>query len=179
MTESPDWTSPDINVHRRIISVMAAIKGLSPEGQIAFGSSRYKYITEKQLTSAVREQMIRVGLVAVPVNIDETVIEKNNGYITRQTVTYRIFNAYNPSDCIDVVSTGQGFDSGDKGSGKASTNAYKYMLFRVFEIPQSEDPDDTPSEKFAQRTTTITSSRPPAAVIRRQQQEQGVKPNGS
>lgn len=175
----PIWTSPGVTVHQRILAVMAAVKGLTPEGKISYGGSGYKYISEKQLTSAVREQMIRFGLTALPVAIEETIHEKpTGGYITRQKAIYRITNAYNRDDFVDVVSTGQGADTNDKGSGKASTNAFKYMLFRVFEIPQSDDPDDVSSDAVANRARPATStvSHTPESVLRRRAEQQ--KPAG-
>ena len=169
-----DWTDPEVNLHVRILAVMRDIKGLTPEGQIRFGTTNYRYISEKQLTTAVREKLIEYGITILPVSIEETTENK----VTFQKVTYRLTNAFRPSEFMDVVSTGQGFDQGDKGSGKASTNAFKYLLFRVFEIPQSDDPDDTSSEQIARtmqpKTSTITHT--PESVLRRRAEQQ--KPAG-
>lgn len=169
----PDWTDPSINVQRRIAAVMSAVSGFTPDGEIAHGSTRYKYITERQVTSEIRKQMIKFGLVIYPASCEETLIDRpSGGYITRLRVQWTVANVYG-NDSITVESTGQGYDAVDKGSGKASTNAYKYMLFRLFMIPQlSDDPDDVASDAIAAKPavskSATTSVRIPAPVLRRQ-----------
>jgi hypothetical protein len=47
-----------------------------------------------------------------------------------------------------LESVGQGSDMQDKGSNKALTGAYKYLLLRTFAIPTGEDPDKTSSDEL-------------------------------
>jgi hypothetical protein len=48
---------------------------------------------------------------------------------------------------IDIQTTGEGADSGDKSSNKAMTGGYKYALRQVFCIETGDDPDKYPSEE--------------------------------
>ena len=68
--------------------------------------------------------------------------------LTTVDVTYRIVNTENPDEYVDVVSSGTGVDTQDKGVGKAMTYAYKYMLLRTFAIPTGEDPDKVSSAQL-------------------------------
>ena len=58
-----------------------------------------------------------------------------------------MINCEDPTDFIDLQSGGQGQDSSDKGSGKASSYAYKYLLWRTFAIPSNDDPDQVSSDE--------------------------------
>ena len=76
------------------------------------------------LTSTVREKLIEQGLVIFPV----AQAHRREGILSIVDVTYRIVNTENPDEHIDVVSSGSGADTQDKGVGKAITYAYKYMI---------------------------------------------------
>jgi hypothetical protein len=74
-------------------------------------------------------------------------------------------NAENPEEYIDIETTGQGQDSSDKGSGKASSYAYKYLLWRTFAVPSNDDPDQ------------ISSAEHDAAQIKKLEQLRGKVKN--
>ena len=61
--------------------------------------------------------------------------------------TYRLVNVENPDEQIDLMAGGQGHDNADKGSGKASSYAFKYLLWRTFAVPSNDDPDQFPPRK--------------------------------
>lgn len=126
-----------MNIYQKISAIMKAVSYLSKDDTVAFGNTKYKAVSEEKVTSAVREKLIEQGLVIFP--IAQT--HKREGTLTTVDVTYRIVNTENPDEFIDVVSSGTGADTQDKGVGKAMTYAYKYMLLRTFAIPTGEDPD--------------------------------------
>lgn len=47
--------------------------------------------------------------------------------------------------CVSGITIGEGFDSGDKASGKAQSNALKYFIMPTFMVP-TEDIDDTDND---------------------------------
>lgn len=138
-----------MNIYEKIVSVMKDIEYLSKDDTVAFGNTKYKAISEEKVTSTVRKSMIEYGLAAYPIKQDH----KREGTLSTVDVTYRIVNAENPEEYIDVVSSGTGSDTQDKGVGKAMTYAYKYMLLRTFAIPTGEDPDKISSKEQDDKQT--------------------------
>lgn len=133
-----------MNIYEKISAVMQDVQYLSKDGNIEYKATKYKAITEEKVTSTVRKSLIDHKLVIYPVRQEH----KKEGALSTVDVTYRIVNTENPDEFIEVVSSGTGADTQDKGVGKAMTYAYKYMLLRTFAIPTGEDPDKISSEKL-------------------------------
>jgi hypothetical protein len=119
---------------------------LQKDGRVAFGSTKYNYLSEAKTTTEMRKQLIKHKLVILPVEVNES----KDGSVTHGIYTYKLVNAENPEEFILLQSGGQGHDSADKGSGKASSYAYKYLLWRTFAIPSSDDPDQISSDEIAE-----------------------------
>lgn len=135
-----------MNIYQKINEVMKNIEYLTKDDQVAFGTTKYKAISEEKVTTAVREQLVKQGIVIIPVQQDSenkelTRTEKSVNMLTSVHTRYRIQNIDDVNDFIEVESNGTGVDTQDKGVGKAMTYAYKYMLLRTFAIPTGEDPD--------------------------------------
>ena len=132
-----------LNVYQRISKVMEKVQYLSKDGFIKtslYSEQGYKAISEEKVTSSIREALIDVGLVIMPIRMnhtrtDEVLKDKNGNEKVSRLVTvdatYRIQNIDNKEDYIEVVSSGTGVDTQDKAVGKAMTYAYKYMLLRT------------------------------------------------
>lgn len=134
------------NIYQKINEVMKNIEYLTKDDKVEFGTTKYKAISEEKVTTAVREQLVKQGIVIIPVkqeseNKELIRTEKSVNMITSVHVKYRIQNIDDINDFIEVESNGTGVDTQDKGVGKAMTYAYKYMLLRIFAIPTGEDPD--------------------------------------
>lgn len=139
-----------MNIYEKINNVMKNIEYLTKDDQVAFGNTKYKAISEEKVTTAVREQLVKQGIVIIPVeqqseNKELIRTEKSVNMLTSVHVKYRIQNIEDINDYIEVESNGTGVDTQDKGVGKAMTYAYKYMLLRIFAIPTGEDPDKVSS----------------------------------
>lgn len=135
-----------MNIYQKINEVMKNIEYLTKDDQVAFGTTKYKAISEEKVTTAVREQLVKQGIVIVTVeqqseNKELIRTDKSVNMLTSVHVKYRIQNIDDVNDYIEVESNGTGVDTQDKGVGKAMTYAYKYMLLRTFAIPTGEDPD--------------------------------------
>lgn len=135
-----------MNIYQKINEVMKNIEYLSKDDKVEFGNTKYKAISEEKVTTAVREQLIQQGIVIIPIKQESTNKElirtdKSVNMLTEVHTTYRIQNADDVNEFIEVESNGSGVDTQDKGVGKAMTYAYKYMLLRTFAIPTGEDPD--------------------------------------
>ena len=134
------------NIYQKINEVMKNIEYLAKDDQVAFGTTKYKAISEEKVTTAVREQLVKQGIVILPVQQESVVSEliRTDKSVNQRAdvhTRYRIQNIEDKEDYIEVESNGSGVDTQDKAVGKAMTYAYKYMLLRTFAIPTGEDPD--------------------------------------
>jgi len=133
-----------MNIYEKMLEVMKGVTYLSKDDKVEFKTTKYKAISEEKVTSTVRAKLIEQGLVIFPIAQSH----KRQDTLTTVDVTYRIVNTENPDEHVDVVSSGTGVDTQDKGVGKAMTYAYKYMLLRTFAIPTGEDPDKVSSAQL-------------------------------
>lgn len=136
-----------MNIYQRMAEVMKDIQYLAKDDNVEFKTTKYKAISEEKVTSTMRKALIDHGLVVFPVKQQRERI----GNITSVDVTYRLQNVDDPEDYIEVVSSGDGADTQDKGAGKAMTYAFKYMFLRTFAIPTGEDPDKISSAELDEK----------------------------
>jgi hypothetical protein len=133
-----------MNLYEKINAIMGEVKSLQKDGRIAFGTTKYNYLSEAKTTETLREQFVKYKVAILPISS----IETKDGSVTHGTYAYRMLNCEEPSEYIDLMACGQGHDSADKGSGKASSYAYKYLLWRTFAIPSNDDPDQVSSDEI-------------------------------
>ena len=136
-----------MNIYEKINTIMEAVESLQKDGRVAFGNTKYNYLSEAKTTAEMRKQLIKHKLVLLPVLAEET----KEGSVTKGMYTYRLLNAEKPEEYIDLMAGGQGHDSADKGSGKASSYAYKYLMWRTFAIPSNDDPDQVSSDEIIEQ----------------------------
>ena len=136
-----------MNIYQRMAEVMKDIQYLAKDDNVEFKTTKYKAISEEKVTSTMRKALIDHGLVVFPIKQQRERI----GNITSVDVTYRLQNVDDPEDYIEVVSSGDGADTQDKGAGKAMTYAFKYMFLRTFAIPTGEDPDKISSAELDEK----------------------------
>lgn len=147
-----------MNIYEKIHQVMTDIQYLQKDGFVETGNGKgYKAMTDEKVASTLRPALLKARLVILPVSMetartDEDITDKfgnvKKNRVTECSVTYRIFDIDNPSDYVDVVSSGTGVDTQDKGIGKAMTYARKYMLLNSFLIPTGNDTDDISSDMY-------------------------------
>lgn len=147
-----------MNIYEKIHQVMQDIQYLQKDGFVETGNGKgYKAMTDEKVASTLRPALLKARLVILPVSMetartDEDVTDKfgnvKKNRVTDCSVTYRIFDIDNPSDYVDVASSGTGVDTQDKGIGKAMTYARKYMLLNTFLIPTGNDTEDISSDVY-------------------------------
>ncbi len=136
-----------MNIYEKINTIMSEVKSLQKDGKVAYGNTKYNYLSEAKTTEIFREKLIKHKLVLLPIKVTD----EKDGQITKGHYIYRLINAEKPEEYIDLETTGQGHDSADKGSGKASSYAYKYLMWRTFAIPSNDDPDQVSSDEIKEQ----------------------------
>ncbi|KGL43082.1 hypothetical protein EP56_08440 [Listeriaceae bacterium FSL A5-0209] len=133
-------TEKKLSLYQKMSKVMESIEHLQKDDQVSFKTTNYKAISEEKVTKSVRKALIEQGLVIFPTEQEMT----REGTLTSVNTKYKIVDI-DSGDFEILASSGQGADTQDKGSGKAMTYAFKYLLLRTFAIPTGEDPDKTSS----------------------------------
>lgn len=138
--------SEKVGLYKKISQVMRDVEYLSKDDKVEFNNTRYKAISEEKVTSAVRESLVRNGLIILPFEQDH----KKEGNLSTVDVKYKIIDI-DTGEFEIIVSSGTGADTQDKGVGKAMTYAYKYLMLRTFAIPTGEDPDKISSAELDEK----------------------------
>lgn len=136
-----------MNIYEKINAIMESVESLQKDGRVAYGTTKYNYLSEAKTTAEMRKQLVAHKLVLLPIEVTET----KDGQVTHGIYTYKLVNAENPEEFIILQAGGQGHDSADKGSGKASSYAYKYLMWRAFAIPSNDDPDQVSSDEISEK----------------------------
>lgn len=129
----------------------------------------YKYRAIDDVLNASHAALVKHGITAIPVVIDQKREERqgrSGGTLLYSILTVR-YTFYAPDgSSVECVVIGEGMDSGDKASNKAMSAAYKYAIGQVFSIPfetvDSEKDNPEPAPKPTPRTTPATP--PPAST---------------
>ncbi len=158
----------------KIAEVMQNVDYLQKDGKVAYGSTRYSYLSEEKITSEMREAMLKAGLVIYPVRM-EIVNQQDISTKTGQArvinilVTYRVQDI-DSEEFIEVQALGEGMDAGDKAVYKAMTGAFKYAQRQAFMIPTGDDPDKVSSDELVGRNNRY-EQKPPEQVSRATQSQ--------
>ena len=133
-----------MNIYEKIAAIMQDVQYLAKDDHVKFGQTSYKALSEEKVTTIMRAELMKYKLVVFPVEQPSS----RSGNISHVDVKYRMVNVENPEEYIEIVSSGDGADTQDKGSGKAMTYAFKYMWLRTFALPTGEDPDKISSDEL-------------------------------
>ena len=131
-------------IHELIGKAIGMIGAIGKDNKNAQQGFEYRSID--QVYNALNPVMAELGIFFTPEIIDQRRderVNKNGTVLTYTLLTIR-YTAYAPDGSnVSMTVVGEGMDSGDKGSNKAMSIAYKYALFQLFCIPTEElrDPD--------------------------------------
>lgn len=145
-----------MNIYEKINAIMSEVQYLAKDDKVNFKSVSYRALSEEKVTSIMRAELVKYKLVVFPILQNAS----RQGDITHVDVVYRMVNSENPEESIEIASSGDGYDTQDKGSGKAMTYAFKYMWLRTFAIPTGEDPDKISSAELDARKKVDLSNAP-------------------
>lgn len=123
----------------------------------------YRYVSEKELIRVLRPAMLKHGLALRPTSVVQLSADswttKSGGvsHRLRITVTYKL-TALLKSGKVEeqeIMTVGEGADTGDKAAGKTMTSAYKYALRETFMIESTDDPDQWASQEVVSQASSI------------------------
>ena len=158
MTKEVEKTLYDgMNIFQRMSAITNELGFVQKGLEVGFGNFKYKAVSEVDVLEAIKPLEKKYGVFSYPVatEIEEQMqVTQNtkNGEVTnfylRIKRTYRFLCVDNPKDFVDIISYGDGVDSGDKATGKAQTYADKYALMKAYKISTGDDPDKEASKEY-------------------------------
>lgn len=155
-------TAEKMTVFEALSKVMADVQAVKKGDRNT--QQNYNFRGIDAVVNAVGPKLREYGVICVPIGVTSTYrdVQTTTGKPSREcTVTAR-YRFYGPAgDFIDTEVPGEAMDSGDKGTPKAMSVAYRTLLLQALCIPTDEaDPDHQSYERDAQ-----TASPPPASDI--------------
>lgn len=142
--------TPEMVKHERLSAAIGAVMGevgyVENTGENKF--HRYSYAKDSDLIRALRPSMLKHGVVGpLPVKTtqsrEEAAPTKRGArqWVTTVDVEYILLHR-DSGDRIELAMSGAGIDGEDKGTFKAMTGAYKYILREGFMIETGDDPEE-------------------------------------
>ncbi len=145
----------ELNLWEKMALITAEIGKVYKDLKIDMSSTKsYKAVSEGAVLNAVKEMEEKYRVYSYPMTrsvVDRDIVttsktyngetKESNQFFMRVEVRYFFVNIDNPEQSLQVMSYGDGLDSGDKASGKAMTYADKYALMKAYKIETGEDPD--------------------------------------
>jgi len=158
-----------MSVYKAIIGVQAALakEGIAKDKTCTQGAT-YKFRGIDDIYNALAPLLAANGLCILPRILARECVErvsKNGGALFYTTVEAEFdFVAAEDGSKHTVKTFGEAMDSGDKGTNKAMSAAYKYAAFQAFCIPTEgdNDADGTVHEVKPQKQPTRPAAPPNA-----------------
>ena len=172
-----------LNIYEKLSLIENEIGVVEKGLNVSMGKGSYKAVSERDVLDAIKpiEQKYRVYSYPYATEIiNNEVLEKTSNYGTttsqflRLKRVYRFVNIDNKDEYVDVISYGDGIDTGDKAPGKAMTYADKYALMKAYKLSTGDDPDKeaSPKEGYRRATTQPISDSQKETIKRLYEEEE-------
>lgn len=148
-----------MNIFEKLLSISSELKTVAKNLEVQISkTNKYKAVGELDVLNAVKPLETKYKVYSYPVArriVESGVLESTTyeGQVRKQLyerieTTYRFVNVEKPEEYVDIISFGDGIDTGDKSVGKAMTYADKYALMKAYKIMTGDDPDQEPSTEL-------------------------------
>lgn len=151
-----------MNIYEKLNEIINELGIIEKNLNVSTGKGgSYKAVSEKDVLDAIKPIEYKYKIYSYPLNrevIADEQLEKISTYNGKETktisqfmrikTTYRFINIEKPEEYIDIVSYGDGIDTGDKAPGKAMTYSDKYALMKCYKVSTGDDPDKDASDSY-------------------------------
>jgi len=157
------------NLASKMLKVIKAVEGkVEKTGWNNF--HKYKYITEADITEAIRPALLDNNLVIFTSLVSSTEMSpagKNNEQKVYQIIFEHTLVDADSGESITLQSAGTGADALDKSIYKSQAGAFKYFIMKNFFISgDSEDPENDSTTKPAAPATKAPAPKVAAPVTK-------------
>lgn len=134
-----------MSIYTKLFEVMKEIDYIQKDGKVAFGNTKYNYVSEAALKEKFHAAFLKHRVLFLPYQSE---LEERVGGLGRDgkealttvKLSYRFIDV-DTGESYEGQLHGVGIDSGDKGLYKAFTGALKYIFHTSFVIPTGDDPE--------------------------------------
>lgn len=147
-----------MNIFEKMSAISNDLSSVAKNLEVGIGAGKYKAVSEGDVLKAIKPLEVKYKVYSYPYNrsiVESGQLESVNGQgvvkkqlFLRIETTYRFVNMEDPKEYIDIVSYGDGIDTGDKATGKAMTYCDKYGLLKAYKIITGDDPDQEASQEL-------------------------------
>ena len=150
-----------MNIYEKLNEIINELGIVEKNLIVSTGKGSYKAVSEKDVLDAIKPMEYKYKIYSYPINreiIADEQLEKVSSYNGKETktisqfmrikTTYRFVNIEKPEEYIDIISYGDGIDTGDKAPGKAMTYSDKYALMKCYKASTGDDPDKEASDTY-------------------------------
>jgi hypothetical protein len=158
------------NVIQAIAVVMAELPGIAKKKHPSESGKglTYAYRGIEEITSEVQELFAKHCVVPVPRvisrSVEKIVVNGNDWSDTFLEVEWRIYGPGGLTDYVEAITAGQGRDNSDKGTNKAMTQAFKYLLLDLLCISDPADDTDGQTVETTPKAPTTTREAPKSST---------------
>lgn len=141
---------PKLNLRQKLRAVMADIEAVENRGENK--AQGYSYTMARDVILAARRALVRHGVIFTATELEiidgEPTTTRSGAIMStcRVTMAYAFLDTES-DERLDVKSTGEGQDTGDKSIYKAKTGALKYALQNNLLIAAGDDAEDDRGEE--------------------------------
>jgi hypothetical protein len=152
-------------IYPAICAIMKEIGAISKSKKNVQQGFMYRGIDD--VMNALQPLLVARNVFVVPTVLEQSRSDREtkSGGTSHLSILKIKFTFYaDDGSFLEAVTVGESDDTGDKGSNKAMSIAFKYALFQVFCIPTEEmpDPDAETPEPTKPKTTVATPPITPA-----------------
>lgn len=135
------------NLYQKINNIMEESKRVKKGITVGYGNNKYKAVTHDDVTRLIQGLFVKNGVVAIPTmeSHEQSEGKTSKGsliYISKVWVSIEFINSDNPEERFTTKSFAIGFDSQDKGPGKAYSMAVKYAYLKVLMIESGDNEEE-------------------------------------
>lgn len=139
--------APKPTVVEAFSAVMEDVQGIAKHGRVQTNSATFNFRGIDAVMNAVGPALRKHGVVILPnveeANYRDVEVGKNRTIQRECTVRVRYVIHGPAGDTIEGIAYGEALDSGDKGTAKATSVAYRTFLLQGLTIPTDEPDPDT------------------------------------
>lgn len=153
MTATTNDETPQPGVVRALAAVMEEVRGVGKDGYHDAPGAKFKFRGIDAVVNAVGPALRKHHVVVTPqlVSVDRRDVQTSGGKASRETcVVVRYVWTGPDGSTLESVVPGEAMDSGDKGTAKAMSVAFRIALLQALCLPTDDaDPDTHQYEREA------------------------------
>lgn len=144
-------SEPKLSVTEALSAVMDDVQAIRKNQKNSAPNANYMFRGIDAVMNAVGPAFRKHGVICAPIAVTSNYrdVLTSTGKPSREVTVNVTYRFHGPAgDYFDAQAIGEAMDSGDKGSAKAMSVAYRTLLLQALTIPTDEpDPDSVTHER--------------------------------